>query len=292
MVVIHMKKGEESLFNYSTSVNSDLSDITVAIAKLNNDRKRLERLISATKELLLYGPEKEESEKGYSQEEIDKLGKEDEDDGKKESITKNGFTFYKVNCPTGTRIGLQAGKEARDCITSTLVVAEAILSKEQVKANQLLNEKQIQEQFNLISGALTIVYPEGLPPWDASKLALEDKEELEGSSAIKDYFNPNDCSLWWAGKELQRTHKLSHYVGNNDKTKLIIKIQKKGSGPPSREAPLNEEEQKNMMAYYYKKQEELKRISENQDDDYINSSWADPKSLKKAFTGMGSNIRF
>lgn len=47
-----------------------------------------------------------------------------------------------------------------------------------------------------------------------------------------------------------------------------------------------------MMAYYYKKQEELKRLEENEDDDYLHSSWADPKSLKKSFTGVGNNIRY
>ena len=47
-----------------------------------------------------------------------------------------------------------------------------------------------------------------------------------------------------------------------------------------------------MMAYYYRKQEELKKLEENDEDDYINSSWADPKSLKRAFTGVGGNIRF
>jgi cilia- and flagella-associated protein 298 len=49
---------------------------------------------------------------------------------------------------------------------------------------------------------------------------------------------------------------------------------------------LSEAEQKNMMAYYYRKQEELKRLEENEDDEYLASQWADPKSLKHAFTGM------
>jgi hypothetical protein len=41
-----------------------------------------------------------------------------------------------------------------------------------------------------------------------------------------------------------------------------------------------------MMAYYYRKQEALKRLEENDDDDYLESNWADPKSLKAAFTGV------
>ena len=32
--------------------------------------------------------------------------------------------------------------------------------------------------------------------------------------------------LWWAGKELQRGKKLQDFIGKNEKTKLIIKIQK------------------------------------------------------------------
>ena len=42
------------------------------------------------------------------------------------------------------------------------------------------------------------------------------------------------------------------------------------------------------MAYYYRKQEEHKKLVENDEDDYVNSSWASTKALKGAFTGMGN----
>ena len=32
--------------------------------------------------------------------------------------------------------------------------------------------------------------------------------------------------LWWAGKELQRGKKLQDFIGKNEKTKLIVKLQK------------------------------------------------------------------
>ena len=32
--------------------------------------------------------------------------------------------------------------------------------------------------------------------------------------------------LWWAGKELQRGKKLQDYIGKNEKTKIICKLQK------------------------------------------------------------------
>lgn len=34
------------------------------------------------------------------------------------------------------------------------------------------------------------------------------------------------AQLWWAGKELQRGKKLQDFIGKNEKTKLIVKLQK------------------------------------------------------------------
>lgn len=42
-----------------------------------------------------------------------------------------------------------------------------------------------------------------------------------GLSVIKE----SEAQLWWAAKELRRTKKLSDYVGKNEKTKIIVKIQ-------------------------------------------------------------------
>ena len=44
--------------------------------------------------------------------------------------------------------------------------------------------------------------------------------------ASKDIVDPATASIWWAGKELQRDKKLGDYVGKNDKTKIIAKLQK------------------------------------------------------------------
>ena len=64
--------------------------------------------------------------------------------------------------------------------------------------------------------------------------------------------------LWWAGKEFQRGKKLMDFIGRNEKTKIICKIQKRGAGAPVREPVYDEQTQKEMMAYAYKKQEEWK----------------------------------
>jgi len=48
------------------------------------------------------------------------------------------------------------------------------------------------------------------------------------------------------------------------------------------------EQQKEMMARAYRRQEELKKLAENDDDDYMNSAWADSSALKRSLTGMGN----
>jgi hypothetical protein len=45
-----------------------------------------------------------------------------------------------------------------------------------------------------------------------------------------------------------------------------------------------------MMAFYFKKQEEMKKLAENDEDEYLNSSWADSKQLQRSLRGQ-SNIR-
>lgn len=65
-------------------------------------------------------------------------------------------------------------------------------------------------------------------------------------------------TLWFCGKEIQRGKVLADYLGKNEKTKVIVKLQKSGSGPPGREPVLSAEEQKAMMMHAYRRQEELK----------------------------------
>lgn len=66
------------------------------------------------------------------------------------------------------------------------------------------------------------------------------------------------AQLWWAGKEMVRSKKLKDFVGRNEKTKIIAKLQKKGQGAPAREPVFSEDEKKEMMAFAYRKQEEFK----------------------------------
>ena len=66
------------------------------------------------------------------------------------------------------------------------------------------------------------------------------------------------ASLWFSGKEMLRSKKLCDYLGRNDKTRAVVKLQKIGQGAPGREPVMSEAEQKEWMLHAYRKQEEMK----------------------------------
>jgi hypothetical protein len=47
--------------------------------------------------------------------------------------------------------------------------------------------------------------------------------------------DPEATTLWFAGKQLQPDKRLADYLGRNDSTRAIVKLQKKGLGAPARE---------------------------------------------------------
>ena len=69
--------------------------------------------------------------------------------------------------------------------------------------------------------------------------------------------------MWWAGKELLREKALNTYTGKNEKTKILVKLTKTGSGAPTREPAVDEETRLKLMGMYHKKQEDLKKIESN-----------------------------
>jgi hypothetical protein len=155
-------------------------------------------------------------------------------------------------------------------------VPEIVLSTMEEALN--CNIDEIDNNLMNVKGALMIAYPEGVP------------NNLMELFQVEEYLS--DSTLWWAGKELNKEKSLADYIGKNEKQKIIAKIQKKGSGAPVREPPLDEEGQKALMAYYYKKQEENKKLMENTDDDYIYSAWADGSNMKKSFHGISDDMKW
>lgn len=97
----------------------------------------------------------------------------------------------------------------------------------------------------------------------------------------------NSASLWSCNKEFKCGQLLSDQLGSrNEKTKIIAKLTTKGSGPPARELVVSDAERNAMTAFYFKRQEELKMLATADEDDYLNSEWADPKGMKQSLQGL------
>ena len=76
--------------------------------------------------------------------------------------------------------------------------------------------------------------------------------------------------MWFAGKELYPEKTIESYVGKNEKTKIIVKLNKKGFGAPVREPLIQQKEYTNMLSYYKKREKEMKKLDEDNDDAYLN----------------------
>merc|ERR1719487_2706263 len=107
-----------------------------------------------------------------------------------------------------------------------------------------------------------------------------------------EFLEMENSSMWFANKEMAADQKLREFVGKHEKSKVVVKLQKKGGGAPVREPVVSAEEQQAMIAFYHKKQEEHKKLEMENQDDYLNSKWADPKSLKNSFTGVSGDVGF
>ncbi|MBN3275615.1 CF298 protein, partial [Polyodon spathula] len=178
-------------------------------------------------------------------------------------------------------------EKMKQVLLKTVEQAKSLISKKQVQANECVTLGMVKEALDQLRGAVMIVYPMGLPPHDPIRLEFEDREDLSGTQAALQLIADSEAQLWWAAKELHRGKKLTEYVGKNEKTKIIVKIQKRGQGAPAREPVISPEEQKQMMMYYSRRQEELKKLQKADDDSYFDSEWADRHSLKKQFQGLG-----
>ena len=50
-----------------------------------------------------------------------------------------------------------------------------------------------------------------------------------------DDLDPSTTELWFAGKQMLPGNKLSAHAGNQEKSKLIVRLQKAGQSAPQRE---------------------------------------------------------
>ncbi|XP_019518351.1 PREDICTED: UPF0769 protein C21orf59 homolog isoform X1 [Hipposideros armiger] len=267
MVLLHVKRGDQSQFLMQAPGNTELEELTVQVTRVYNARLKVQRVCSEMEELAEHGIFLPPNMQGLTDDQVEELKLKDEWGEK--CVPSGGSLFKKDD------IGRRNGQGD-----------PAFFHSKQVEANVCVTMEMVKDALDQLRGAVMIVYPMGLPPYDPIRMEFENKEDLSGTQAELSVIEESQAQLWWAAKELRRTKKLSDYVGKNEKTKIIVKIQQRGQGAPAREPIISSEEQKQLMLYYHRRQEELKKLEENDDDSCLNSPWADNTALKRHFHGV------
>lgn len=204
-------------------------------------------------------------------------------------VPSGGWNHHKD--PIGRRNGRQPVPKMQEILKQAINDAKLMVSKKMVENNQCLAFKQVQNALDILRGAVTIVYPMGLPPHDNIAMEFVNMEDLNGTQASLEVIEPIKAELWFAGRKMFNEKQLRDYMGTNEKCKVIVKLVKSNEGPPGREPVFNEEARKQIMLQQYRRQEELKALEDDNDDHYLSSGWADNSNLKKQMNGT-QNIQF
>lgn len=254
MVVLSVKLGEGDGFLYETTTTTTNDELIASVVGVHNARLQGRAVAEAARNLAQHGPTTTPAEASSSSTTIRAVG-DAPDAAAAETI-------------------LRAARELEDYV-----------DRRQVQNRVALTEVALRETYlaNVRGAVIMMAYPAGLPEFDAVRSALDSPADV-----VKGLLRPEETTLWAAGKEFARGKSVSDRLGRNEKQKLIAKLQPVGAGPPGREPAVSEEERNAMMAHYFKRQEDLKKLSEQDDDDYLNSQWADPKGMKKDLHGLGS----
>lgn len=78
--------------------------------------------------------------------------------------------------------------------------AKKKVHKDNVKLNNEVNEVTVKESLDLLNGAVKIVWPMGLPPFDPVKMELENTEDLSGTQVSSRLFQFSLTETFSSGK--------------------------------------------------------------------------------------------
>ncbi|KAH0956844.1 hypothetical protein HN011_011977 [Eciton burchellii] len=256
MVRLHVKKGDESQFLHDTRVDASVDDVVRDVVAIYNGRLKISRICYEMEQLAKHGVMLPPNIMGLTDEQVEELKLRDEWADK--CVPMGGWTFNRDQI--GRRNGRQPNEKMQEVLKRTIEDARGMTSKKLVQQEKLVTQKTVQEALDMLRGATMIVYPMGLPPHDVIRKEFENNEDLSGTQASLEVIDAQLAQLWFSGKELLPGKKMRDFLGNNEKTKVIVKLQKRGSGRPAREPLMTENEQKQFMMHAYRRQEQLKNV--------------------------------
>ena len=292
MVVFNCKCGPDGdAFLYETTTDTPNDDLIAALVSLLNGRVQARIVVDAVRGLAAAGPMVEPSQAAEA--------------GPKQQQQREQCVQRCGNAPDPDQVEALKGAAAE---------LEQYVDKSQAQKRVVVSEDGLAALVDKVREVIRSAYPDGLPEWDVLyKLSSavevtkeEDGEEEEEkgekptgictlqellpAEAIVDapLLDSKTTSLWVAGKEFERGQLISDRLGTNEKTRVVAKLSREGDGPPPRDPIVRDDERNAMLEHYHKRNEELKRLADNEDDEYMNSAWANPQNMARELQGLGS----
>ncbi len=245
-------------------------------------------------DLLKFGPLKHETVRGLKETEHSEPDIEDKYKVPKPKMPEKVGTRYNDDS-SGQRTGWILEEDVTQNIMKAVTDAKDYISPSRAEAKKMTTVDELLDLVEILKAGVMIGYPGfyGLPDWEPVKFLLEDKSDiLDKEEANMEYFKFDLTCLWATGKEYERGKFLSDYLGKNEKTKIVCKLTRKGTGAPVREPMVDKETHQKMLSFYFKKQEEQKKLEVENDDAYLNSQWADPKALKCQLNSGTTDVKW
>ncbi|XP_023946810.2 cilia- and flagella-associated protein 298-A [Bicyclus anynana] len=283
MVILHVKRGDESQFLYESDINNPVDEVVKDIVAIFNGRLKVERMCYEIEELKNHGTFLPPEMQGLTEEQISELKLEDP--WAKRCAPAN---YVVTKDDMGRRCGLAPPPNLQAVLTKAAETAKEYISKKHVNLQKCFTQKDVAMALDELRGATKIVFPAGLPPHDPVRMELDNVEDLTGTQASKEVIDPSRACLWACGKQLLNGNRLSDHVGKINKSKVTVKLCSSSEGAPGREPIMTEDDRKQLMLQAYRKQEEWKKLEQDDDDSYLDSKWADGQTMKRQFHGLNN----
>lgn len=196
------------------------------------------------------------------------------------------FRFDENPDPVGFRIGRCPTSTFKQLLMDAAKDAELLIKNAQHK----LTHQDVSKLMKDLGDAIKTVWPMGLPEYEPVRMELENREILSEclNNELTKVADLHDTKLWFASKELLSGACLKDFLGNNEKSKVTIKVASKKAGQPCREPLISEQDQKLLMMHSARRREELEKLARDADDSFLDAPWADQHSLKRKVLGLDS----
>lgn len=134
MVIIHVKKGDQSLFLYETTLKTQVEDLVTSVTAIYNGQLKIDRICSEMEELAKHGTLYPPEILGLLEEQVEELKLEDTWGEK--CVPSGGFVYNKD--PIGRRNGKQPKKHMQEVLTKAVKDVKEMVSKKLVQEGECL----------------------------------------------------------------------------------------------------------------------------------------------------------